>query len=273
MRQVFSSARVENVHAVARLLSEAGIEVRIEDGQRYRRSIRGGFSYREGAGDASRAAVWVVRSDDQPRARRLLHEAGLLEATPANPSSFLPPIGHAARAANAATPKRRMRLRFGLIIVAAVALAMWLNQFRNPGWDLPAPASAPAPAVPALDPALQAIGTTNAVHRIPVPPALAATLAAAELAAAPAPTLCLSIDGEDPGEAAQAAARAAGLSPVPASDCPAQGALHVSVTDYRTDGSGEGTVEVGTSGGGSASPPRTLQVRREGDEWRLGDTL
>src|SRR5690606_17873287 len=140
MRQVFSSARIENVQAVAKLLADEGIEVRVEDGQRYRRSIRrgfryrerrgngpraavrevrvedgqryrrsirSGFSYRESGGNVSRATVWVVRSDDQPRARQLLHAAGLLEATPANPASFLPRSGHAARAAS---PTRRARM-------------------------------------------------------------------------------------------------------------------------------------------------------------------
>jgi len=266
MRQVFSSARIENVQAVAKLLAAEGIEVRIEDGQRYRRSIRGGFSYREG-GSGGRASVWVVRSDDQPRARQLLHAAGLLEASPANPSSFLPAVGHAARVES---PKRRTRLRLGLLIAAAVALAMWLNQFRNPGWDLPAPVAGPAPAEPALDPSLQAISTTEAVHRIPTPPALAATLAAAERARLAAGPLCLSIDGADPTDAAWSAARAAGLEVNAASACPAgEAALHVAVSDYRTDGSGEGTVELATAVGDASPGPRRLAVRRDGDRWQV----
>ena len=272
MRQVFSSARIENVEAVAGLLANEGIEVRIENGQHYRRSIRGNFSYRDGAGNPPRASVWVVRSDDQPRARQLLREAGLLEATPANPASFLPGTGHAARAAS---PKKRSRLRFGLLIVAAVALAMWLNQFRNPGWDLPPPAASTAPAATAIGPALQQIGSAaEAVHRIPVPPALAATLAAAELARAPGAALCLSIDGEDPGDAALAAARAAGVEPRPASSCPgAGGPLRVAVSDYRTDGSGAGTVEVSVAGGDGAAAAKRLEVRRDEDEWRVLGTL
>lgn len=271
MRQVFSSARIENVQAVAKLLADEGIEVRVEDGQRYRRSIRSGFSYRESGGTAPRAAVWVVRSDDQARARQLLHAAGLLEASPANPSSFLPRTGHAARAAS---PKRRARMTLGLILVAAVALALWLNQFRNPGWDLPAPVARPAPADVALDPSLQAIGTVDAVHRIPTPPALAVTLAVAEQARAPDASLCLSIDGQDPGEAAQAAARAAGLDLAPASSCStADDVLRVDVSDYRTDGSGTGTVALAVASGDATPAPRQLDVRREGDAWQVGDTL
>ena len=161
MRQVFSSARIENVQAVAKLLADEGIEVRVEDGQRYRRSIRSGFSYRESGGNASRASVWVVRSDDQPRARQLLHAAGLLEATPANPASFLPRSGHAARAV---APKRRAQVGLGVFLVAAVALALWLNQFRNPGWDLPTPATRTAPM-----PLIVAAGDRHGRRRAPHP--------------------------------------------------------------------------------------------------------
>ena len=269
MRQVFSSARIENVQAVAKLLADAGIEVRVEDGQRYRRSIRGSFSYRDGEGTGPRAAVWVVRSDDQPRARQLLHEAGLLEATPASPSSFLPSTGHAARMR---APRRSSRLSLGLIVVAAVALALWLNQFRNPGWDLPAPRAATEPGSVALDPSLQAVATADTVHRIPTPPALAATLAAAALAETPGAPLCLSIDGEDPAEAALAAAREAGLSPHAGSACPAgNDGLRVAVSDYRTDGSGVGTVALETARGDAAPTTRRIDVRREGDHWRFSD--
>ena len=267
MRQVFSSARIENVQAVAKLLADAGIEVRIEDGQRYRRSIRGGFSYRDGEGTGARAAVWVVRSDDQPRARQLLHEAGLLEATPANPSSFLPSTGHAARMRS---PRHSSRLTLGLIVVAAVALALWLNQFRNPGWDLPAPRATGEPSGVAMDPSLQAIATVDAVYRIPTPPALAATLASAAQAETPGATLCLSVDGEDPGEAVLAAAREDRLAPLPASACPAgQDVLRVAVADYRTDGSGVGTVALETTLGEAGAATRRIDVRREGDDWQL----
>ena len=265
MRQVFSSARPENAEAVARLLEGEGIEVRIENGRTFRSSIRGSFSYREQPDAGPRAAVWVVRSDDQPRARQLLREAGLLEATAANPGNFLPNVGHAARL-NAASPTRRARLRLGLLVAAVIALALWLNQFRDPGWDLPEPAAAPAAEAP-LDPSLLPVTTdTGAAYRIPTPPALAATLAALERDAAPGATLCLSVDGQDPGEPVLAAARAAGVEPLAASACAAEGdRLHVAVSDYRTDGSGTGTVMVSTARGGDAPVPRALEVQRDED--------
>ena len=273
MRQVFSSARIENAEAVARLLTDEGIEVRLENGRSFRNTIRGNFSYREHTSPANRASVWVVRSDDQPRARQLLREAGLLEASPASPGSFLPSTGHAARM-RASSPVRRARIHLALLIGAAVALALWLNQFRNPGWDLPEPVARPVAQAP-LDPALQAIGTdAPEVHRIPTPPALAVALAARALADTPAATLCLAVDGAavaDGDEAAGArlaAAREAGLSPRPAEACTGDDDwLQVSVNDYRTDGSGTGTVALAITRPGAGSDERRLEVRRDGDDW------
>ena len=60
MRQVFSSQRLENVEGVARLLRDAGIEVRVTHGRSYKGNRRGTFSYREQEGP--QPAVWVVRS-------------------------------------------------------------------------------------------------------------------------------------------------------------------------------------------------------------------
>src|SRR5690606_36081195 len=124
-----------------------------------------------------------------------LREAGLLETSPGSRGDqgrFLPSTGHAARMRKA-SPARRARIQLGVLVAVAVALALWLNQFRNPGWDLPEPVARPAAPTP-LDPSLQAIGATDAaaVYRIATPPALAATLAARALADASAATLCLS---------------------------------------------------------------------------------
>jgi len=199
----------------------------------------------------------------------LLHAAGLLEATPANPASFLPRSGHAARAA---APRRRAQVGLGLFLVAAVALALWLNQFRNPGWDLPMPVTRTAPPDVALDPSLQAIETVDTVHRIPTPPALAVTLAVAAQARAPGAGLCLSVDGEDPDEATLAAAREAGLDLAPASACPEADMLRVDVSDYRTDGSGAGTITLAVARDDATAVVQQLDVRREGDAWQLGDT-
>ena len=271
MRQVFSSARLENVEAVANLLRDEGIEVRIENGRTFRSSIRGNFSYRDGGG-GSKPAVWVVRSDDQPRARQLLRDAGLLDAAPSSKNSFLPASGHAAAAAS---PKKRNRMRMGLLVLVAIAIAVALNPLRDPGgWDLPAPRPV-AQAPVALDPSLLPVVTDpGTAHLIPTPPALAAMLAARERAQFPGATLCLSIDGADPGETAQAALREAGLDPQPASACPAEGTpLRVAVSGYRTDGSGSGTIEVEVARPDGAPAQSRLEVQRDDDRWQVLRTL
>ena len=272
MRQVFSSARLENVEAVAKLLADEGIEVRIENGRTFRSSIRGNFSYRDGDGGGTKPSVWVVRSDDQPRARQLLRDAGLLDAAPSSKNSFLPSTGHAA---GAAAPRKRNRMRFGLLVLVAIAIAVALNPLRDPGgWDLPAPRPA-AQAPAALDPSLLPVVTSaDTAHLIPTPPALAAMLASRELARSPGTALCLSIDGADPGDAALAALREAGLDPAPASACPADGApLAVAVSGYRTDGSGSGTVEVEVARPGQAPATTRFEVRRDEDQWQVLRTL
>ena len=68
MRQVFSSARIENAEAVAQLLRQAGIEARMVNGRGWRGAIRGNFTYRA-ADDARHPSVWVVHSQDHPPAR------------------------------------------------------------------------------------------------------------------------------------------------------------------------------------------------------------
>ena len=271
MRQVFSSARLENVEAVAKLLADAGIEVRIENGRTFRSSIRGNFSYRDGGSADPKPAVWVVRSDDQPHARQLLRDNGLLDAAPSSKNSFLPMTAHAA---TAAAPKKRNGMRFGLLVLVAIAVAVALNPLRDPGgWDLPAPRPA-AQARVALDPSLLPVVTSaDTAHRIPTPPALAAMLAAR--AADPGSTVCATVDGEDAGPAIIKAGQAHGATVVPASTCTADGkAIRLQVAQYLTDGSGTGTIEVETLPVGGAEALRErLEVRRDEDDWRVLRTL
>ena len=55
MRQIFSSPRLENVEAVAKMLSDAGIEVRITDGRTYKGALRGNFRYSDDSSSAPRS--------------------------------------------------------------------------------------------------------------------------------------------------------------------------------------------------------------------------
>lgn len=264
MRQVFSSARIENVEAVAKMLEAEGIEVRIEHGRSFKRAIRGNFSYRDDAGNGPKPALWVVRSDDQPRARQLLREAGLLDAQSSLPSSFLPQTPHAAiRERDARDSKRRAaRYRYGLVILAAiVAAAIWFKPRPD--------AVAPTTATAAIDPSLDALATApDTLHLLPTPPALAATIAMREHAARPAP-LCLGIDGGDPPAATLDALREDLPDVHAASACPDPQATRVEVYAWRTDGSGSGTVTWSVGRDGAQARVRSATARRDGDDWQV----
>ena len=87
MRQVFSSQRIETVEGVAKLLTDAGIAVHISNGRSYQSKRSGQFSYTEPVKAQLQPAVWVRHAEDQPRARELLRQAGLLETTRPGPVS------------------------------------------------------------------------------------------------------------------------------------------------------------------------------------------
>lgn len=268
MRQVFSSPRLENVEAVARLLADDGIEIRVSNGRSYRGGIRGDFSYREGSSDKPRAAVWVLRAEQQPRARELLRGAGLLQTGRDPSASFLPDVADApvpvfrAAAKASAIPRG---VRYGLLVLVAVVAGLAFVSFRRVAAPDPALATRPADlaAVP-----LQVEPTTFVIA---TPPALAATLLAAELATAPAATACVTIDGAAPASAALDALRAAapGATLLAAADCadPVPDVRVVDIANYRTDGSGTGIVAV-TVGRGDARETRDIAVERDGDVWR-----
>ncbi len=81
MRQIYTSARVENVERVVAMLGEAGIETRVTNhrvwaGRDYKRPSYSSPSSRE-----SWPQVWIVKATDQPRARAMLREAGIEPAT------------------------------------------------------------------------------------------------------------------------------------------------------------------------------------------------
>jgi hypothetical protein len=80
MRQIYTSPRVENVERIVALLNEQGIETRVTNhrswaGRDYKRS-----SYTSGGDSSEWPQVWIVKADDQPKARALLREAGIAPA-------------------------------------------------------------------------------------------------------------------------------------------------------------------------------------------------
>ncbi|MFZ5635273.1 MAG: hypothetical protein ACOY82_01670 [Pseudomonadota bacterium] len=285
MRQVFTSPRLENVERVARMLEEQGIEARITNGRSYRGNRRGNFSYRE-ADSQPQPAVWVVKSEDQPKARELLREIGLLDSG-RSPTTYLPTsvLERDRAGADDAGRKRMFRLKMGLLLGIAAAMGLGLFAWRSKTTAVPAStASAPTTAAPTS--AASAASATRAegasaeastpTYVVETPSALAAKLIAAELGAHDDALLCLSVDGADPSARVIEQLPAAAHARIrPRSTCTATGdaALAIEVREYRTDGSGGGTVLVEIADTGPDGRPRTqrrtLEVRRDDLEWRI----
>ncbi|MHC9086496.1 hypothetical protein ACYX7E_15910 [Luteimonas sp. RIT-PG2_3] len=276
MRQVFSSARLENVEAVARMLEAEQIEIRIENGRSFRSAIRGNFSYRDN--NAPRPAVWVIRSEDQPRARQLMREAGLLQAT-SRSESFLPSELQFREPDKADLGRKRgARMRYGLLVVIAlIAAAVLVTSNRDEAPAIataPTTSSTPDPIVTTSAAALlqDAAALPEDRYLLPTPPLLAAMLARRELQAH-RDVLCLSIDGQPPGDSVLDALRAGGRDVRDAVACQAENGLAarwLDVHDYLTDGSGTGSIQLATHDGDAAKAVRREhEVRRVGDEWEI----
>lgn len=145
MRKIFSSQRVETAEGVAKLLREAGIEVRISNGRSYHSKRSGQFSYLEQGNPQNYPTVWVVHANDQTRARELLREARLLDTTrrdqPYAEYAFAEAPGETGRArANWAW---RIRIAL-LLVIGAIALFIVLHRRAAPTPPVPAqPAAAP----------------------------------------------------------------------------------------------------------------------------------
>lgn len=128
MRRVFSSPRLENVEAVERLLTDAGIATRVTQRRSYKEgSLRRNFSYRDGGNPDADAAVWVLQAADLVRARDLLRQGGLLEST--RPDSYLPlpPNAQPGRRRDA----RAMAMRIRLVLLGLIGLVLVLTYFTR----------------------------------------------------------------------------------------------------------------------------------------------
>lgn len=128
MRQVFSSPRLENVEGIAKMLRDEGIEVRITHGRSFKGTIRGDFSYREAMRDGPLPAVWVMNSEDQPRARELLRSAGLFESTRTPGDSFLAPTVHDTSGKSASPQQRAFRIKIALLLAIGIATMLTLSR-------------------------------------------------------------------------------------------------------------------------------------------------
>ena len=272
MRLVFTSPRLPNVEGVARMLQDAGIEVRITDGRSYKSAWTGRRTYRDPEDGGSHPAVWVVKSEDQPLARKLLRDAGMLGTTNQTSDSYLAPSVHDDLGARAPTPERRAwRLKIWVLIAIAVALALAFGAMRKPRPVPPARPSTMQTPTPLPAPVIK-----PQTYRAETPPALALMLVSAELEARQPGITCVLVDGQ-PDPALSAQLRREGLTIDPASGCAralgSQPVLQIDVSGYTTDGSGTGTVAIASmlrdTAGTSRTQRRTVEVQREGVEWRV----
>ncbi|MGO4551867.1 hypothetical protein AB4059_12275 [Lysobacter sp. 2RAF19] len=275
MRQVFSSPRLSNVEGIAKMLADEGIEVRITHGRSYKSAWSGRRTYKDDEAGGPLPAVWVLKSEDQPRARQILREAGLLDSTRGGSDSFLPESTitgtYELRAAVAPT-KRAFRYKMGLLVLIVVAVGLaWVAAHRA---NTSAPvAKAPVAATPVA--AAPAAAQTAPVDPVPgaypveTPPALAAMLTGVELTADAPAVACVRIDGT-PATKAQLADLPASKTRFDCADTTGKTAVLIDIRDYRTDGSGTGTVELAViSAGAQATQVRTLLVRRTEATWRV----
>ncbi len=166
MRQVFTSLRIETVEGVVRLLEDAGIEVYLANGRSYHSKRGGQFSYAEPMKLKQQPSVWVRRAEDQPRAREILREAGLLATTRPTQGE---PLVFAGEAAREEKSKRPLAWRIRIALLIAIAIAALVTILRPAPVPAPAttmpPAAQPADADPAPDPE-----TDDTVRiRIPAP--------------------------------------------------------------------------------------------------------
>jgi len=123
MRQIYSSPRTENVDRVVALLGEAGIQTSVTN-----RSSYGGHAFRRPsyASPSARDSwpqVWVVKAEDQPRARALLREAGIEPAT-----RFAEELAQARNSAEDRTARRNaLAWRIRLFLLGVIAVLAVLN--------------------------------------------------------------------------------------------------------------------------------------------------
>lgn len=261
MRQVFSSPRLENAERVARMLEDAGIQTRLTHGRSYRGGLRGNFSYREGADSKPLPAVWVVRSEDQPRARALLREQGLLDSTRGDTGYRLPTFrSDAPEAVEDAGRKRLLRMKLGLLAVIALVLGMaWFSQLDDDG----------VPAPPARTTRVLAAGESA------TPDALAVAVLAGELPRSADEAVCLSVDGADPAPSLLAMLPASPGPVIALSQCPSGAIPRLAIHGYRSRASAAGAITLERAGSAGATPvAETYEVSRGRDGgWRVIELL
>ena len=125
MRQIYTSPRVENIDRVVAMLGEAGIQTSVTNRRNWGANTYQRPSYTGKQNPDSWPQVWIVKAEDQPRARQLLREAGIE-----------PAVRHAQELAlsrrDTAAPEsgyRRWSTYIRLGLLAAIATIVLLRSF------------------------------------------------------------------------------------------------------------------------------------------------
>lgn len=250
MRKVFSSPRLENVERVAQLLRDAGIEVRITNGRSYKGGIQANFSYRDNARTDPIPAIWIVKSEDQPQGRKILRDAGMLDSTRVDTRYALPTSSSELR--DDPGRKRAFRLKIGLLVVIAVALALALFAYSARMPDATAPQTAQDSVLP------------DGVA--PTPATLAIAVLAGELPTRADQTVCIEIDNHDPAPVLLAALPPSPGKVLPASECAFEKWPVLAINNYRP---GDGKITLERRRDAALLLSQTYDVRPEGDGWRV----
>lgn len=287
MRQVFASPRIENVEAVAQMLQDEGIEVRVTGGRSYKGAIRGNFSYRADATDNPSAAVWIVRSEDQPRAREMLRAAGLLDSTRNPPQdSYLGASLHDARAradapADTTQRQRAFRIRIGLLLAIGIAVALALLAARRmhtgpaPAKQIPAATSVTKPMSGAT---LSPLALANALPKgnTAIPDPLAYAVLRGELRGLRVPA-CIGVDGQDASHSLLSLLANENRGALPLSQCmtgPDVDPVVLLVGKYDANANGVGTVVLQRRNSVKAKiSQRWFDVRPDVSGWRVVEPL
>ena len=263
MRLVFSSHRLETAEGVAELLRSHDIDVTIRNGRGFKGNRRQMFSYRREAEELPE--VWVLNNDDRARARQILFDAKLVEST-RDTHSYL---AESQRREDKQQRKRNRGLMIRLAALAVLALGagiMFMNRTQTV-------ANQP-------DVALQ--GTTDGKTALAIPPTLAVSALQQGIETGVMPALCLSMNGNAPGNKIMERLQGNGKRILPASHCildhdPQYGshtgtgdpAEFIDILNFRADSPTQGQIDINAYHHRQWAHYRTYRVELREGKWQI----
>lgn len=128
MRKIYTSPRVENVDRVVQLFAEHGIAARVTNDGGWRGRDHRRFSYfGSGRNQSGWPQVWVLKAEDQPRARQLLRELDIRPAVQFGEELENERSGRAPVVAR----RRQVVTRVRLALLAIIGVIMVLSLIRS----------------------------------------------------------------------------------------------------------------------------------------------